>query len=166
MTNKNAVNVKTLGGCFNEKIDREMSFIVDTLKDRIQNAVLTAIDSIVAPEIELAIRSKSASSGQDATSVTANSEQGEHIGITASFKNASGNNNVLHISNRNDETRDNFPEELSALSVPEARFQRQSHTHHIVTGQTTQTNQILEFLTGRILTARIPLSLQNQNLSA
>ena len=71
------VNVKTLERCFNERIDREMSNIVDTVEDRIQNAILTAIDNIVAPKIELAIRSINASSGRDVTSVTANSERGD-----------------------------------------------------------------------------------------
>ena len=113
MTNENTVNVKTLERCFIESNDKEMSNIVDTVEERTQSAILTAIVSIVAPNIELAIRSMNASSGQDATSVTANSELGEHIGITAFFENASENNNVLHISNVNDETRNNIPGKLS-----------------------------------------------------
>ena len=60
---ENVVNVKTLERCFNERIDREMGKIVDTVEDRIQNAILTAIDSIITPKIELAIRSINASSG-------------------------------------------------------------------------------------------------------
>ena len=115
---------------FNETIDKELSNIVDTVEDRIQKAILTAIDSIVAPKIELAIRSINASSGQDATSVTASSELGEHVGIEASFENASGNNNVLHATNVNDETRNNIPDEVSELSVPGTHFDRQTHTHH------------------------------------
>ena len=107
-TNENTVNVKTLERCFNERIDREMSNIVGTVEDTIQNVVLTAIDSIVTLKIELAFRSINAFSGRDAASVTANSERGDHIGITVSFENASGNNNVLHISNVNDETRNNI----------------------------------------------------------
>ena len=51
------------------------------------------------------------------------------------------------------------------MSVPETRFDRQIHTHHMVTGQTSQTNQIPEFLTGRILTPRISPSHRHQNLS-
>ena len=104
VTNENAVNVKTLERCFIGRIDKEMSNIVDTVEDIIQNAILTAIDSIVTAKIELAIKSINASSGRDATSVTANSEHGEHVGISASFENASGNNNVLHATNVNDET--------------------------------------------------------------
>ena len=61
--NENMVNVKTLERCFNEKIDWELSNIVDTVEDRIENKSLTAFGSIVAPEIELVIRSKNASAG-------------------------------------------------------------------------------------------------------
>ena len=114
--NESTVNVKTLEKCFNERIDREMSNIVDTVEDRIQNAILTAIDNVVAPKIELAIRSINASSGRDVTSVTVNSERGEHVGINASFENASGNNNTLGVSNRNDETRHNIPDEVSPFT--------------------------------------------------
>ena len=88
---ESAVNVKTLERCFNERIDREMSNIVDTVEDRIQNAILAAINNIVAPKIESAIKSINASSGRDVTSVTANSERGERVGINASFENASEN---------------------------------------------------------------------------
>ena len=66
-----------------------MSNIVDTVEDRIQNAISRTIDNIVAPKIQFAVRSVNASSGQDATSVTANSERREHVGISASFENAS-----------------------------------------------------------------------------
>ena len=83
--NESTVNVKTLERCFNERIDSEMSNIVDTVEESIQNTNLTAIDNIVAPRIELAIRSINASSGRDVTGVTANSERGEHVGINAPF---------------------------------------------------------------------------------
>ena len=128
--NESTVIVKILERCFHEKIDREMSIIVDTVEDKIQNAILTAIDNIVAPKFDLAIRSINASSGRDVTSVTANSERGKLVGNNASFENASGNNNKLHVSNKNDGTRYNIPDEVSELSVPETRFDWQSHTHH------------------------------------
>ena len=183
----NAMSMKTLEKCFNERIDREMNNFVDTVEDRIQNAILTAIENIVAPKIELAIRSINASSGRDATSVSGNSERKERIGINASFENASRNNDTLDVSSVNDETRHNIPDEVSELLVPETHFNRQSHTHHMVTGpsnpthhivtgpsnpthhmvigQTAQTNQFPEFLTGRIVTPRNPPSHQYQNLS-
>ena len=191
--NENVMNVKTLERRFNERIDREMSNIVDTVEDRIQNAILTAIENIVAPKIELAIRSINASSGRDVTSVIANSERGERVGINASFENASENNNTLHVPSVSDENRLNIPDEVGELSVPETRFDRQPHTPHMVTGakeqihnhhdmvargsehihnshhkvteQTAHINQIPEFLTGRTQTPLNPSSHQYQNLS-
>ena len=135
------MNVKTLERCFNERVDREMNNIVDTVEDRIQNAILTAIDNIVAPKIELAIRSISASSGRDVTSVSVNSERREHAGINASFENASGNNDTQVISKVNDETRHSITEEVSELSVPETHFDWQPHTHHMVKGNGDRQSQ-------------------------
>ena len=129
MNIENTVNVKTSERCVNERIDRKCN-IVDTVKDRIQKGILTAIDSIVARKIELAIRSIKVSSGRDATSDTANSDCGEHVGINASSENASGNNKVIHVSNVNDETRINIPDKVIELSVPDAHFDWQPHTHH------------------------------------
>ena len=133
--NESAVNVKTLERCFNGRIDREMSNIVDTVEDRIQNAILTAIENIVTPKIELAIRSMNASSGRDVTSVTASSERGERVGVNTSLENASESNNTLRVPNVNDETRLNIPDEVSELSVPETRIDRQPQTHHSLRGR-------------------------------
>ena len=104
-------------------------FVV-TIEDRIRNAISPAIDNIVTPRIELAVRSLNASSVRDATSTTANSERGELIGITASFENVSGKNNTLTALSVNDKTtRGNIPGEVSVLWVPKTHFERQSYTH-------------------------------------
>ena len=132
VNNENTVNVKTLERFFNERIDKEMNNIVDTIEDRIHNAILTAIDNIIAPKIELAIRSVNASTGRDVTSVTAKSERRERVGINASFEIAYGDNDFLHVSNVNDETRHKIPDKVSELSVPETHFDRQAHTHHSI----------------------------------
>ena len=95
-----------------------MSNFVDTVEDRIQNAILTAIDKIVAPKNKLAIRSIKASCGRDVNCVSVSSERREHVGIDAPFENASGNNDTLDVSNVNDETRHNIPDEVKGLSVP------------------------------------------------
>ena len=129
VVNGNAISVKTLERCFNERIDREMNNIVDTVEDRIQNAILTAIENIVAPKIELAIKSINPSSGRDRTSVSANSERGERVGINASFENASKSNDTLDVSNVNDETRQNNPDEVSELPASETHFDWQPQTH-------------------------------------
>ena len=166
IVNGNVKNVKTLEKFFNERIDREKNNIVDTVEDRIQNANLTAIDNIVAPKIESAIKSINASSGQDVSTGSANSERREQVGINAPFESASGSNDTLGGSTVNDETRQNIADEVSELSVPEAHFDRQPQTHHMVTGQTAQPNQFHEFHTGRIVTRRNLPSHQYQNLSS
>ena len=53
-----------------------MGNILNAVEDRIQNLILIAIDRIVAPEIDLAIRSINASCGRNATNLTAKSEPG------------------------------------------------------------------------------------------
>ena len=75
---------------------------VETVADRIQNAILTAIDSRKNPRIELAVRLINASSERVATNVTVNLERGECIGITAPFENVSERKNRLHVLNTND----------------------------------------------------------------
>ena len=150
------MNARTLKGCFNEKIEREIFKTVDTVEVRIRNANLTAIDSIFTAKIELAMMSINASSGQDATSVMADSERGEHMVITALFENIAERNNTLLVFNTSHETRNIILDEVSELLVLGTHFNRQPHTHHMVIGKTAQTNQIPEFLAGRNLTPREP----------
>ena len=138
IVNENALNVKSLERCFNEKIDREMGNIVDTVEDRIQNAILTAIDNTVTPKIELAIRSINASSGRDVASASGNSERREYKGINASFENASVNNRTLGITNTNDETRRDSHDGVSELPVLGTQFDRQSPTHHMPSGVSSE----------------------------
>ena len=81
MNNEITVNVTTLGRCFIEMIDSEMSNFVDTFEDRIQIPFFTAIGNIVTPKIEFSNSSINAFSGQHATSVMANSDQRDTQGL-------------------------------------------------------------------------------------
>ena len=95
-----------------------MGNIVGKVEGRIRNAILTEIDNIVTPWIELAelaVRLINASFGGDASSVMGNSERGERIGSSAFFENVSERNNTFHELSANDETRRNVPEEVSEL---------------------------------------------------
>ena len=132
---ENPVNVETLERCFKGKVDRETGNNGDTVKYRIRNAILSAIGSNITPKFELAVQSKNASSGWDATSVMpiSVSERGESIGITAPSENVSERNNTPHVLNTYDETRNKIPNEVNELSVPSKHFNRQPHTHHLMT---------------------------------
>ena len=149
IVNENALNVKSLERCSNERIDREMSNIVDTVEDRIQNAILVAIDNIIAPKIELAIRSINASSGPDVTSVSGNSERRDHERMNTSFGSASENNGTLGMTNANDETRCNPHDRVGELSVAGTQFDQQSPAHHVVSGGSTESHHTQTF---RVLT--------------
>ena len=64
-----------------------------------------------------------------------------------------------------DGTRGNIPVKMTGLSDPETHFDRQPHTHHVVTGQTAHRIEIPQFLSGRILAPHYPPLQQHQNLS-
>ena len=51
-----------------------MSIVVETVEDRIQHPILTALDNIITPIIKSAFRSMNASSGRHFAIVTASSE--------------------------------------------------------------------------------------------
>ena len=130
-TNENLVIVGFLERCFIERINREMGNNVGTVQDRIQNAILTAINSNITPKVELAVRSINASSGQDATSVFTNSGRGQHIRIISPFENVSERNNTLHVPFLFDETRSSSLDKVKELLVPGSHFDRHPHIHHI-----------------------------------
>ena len=128
--NEKTVNLQTSERCFNESIDRELVNLVDTVEDTIQNAILTAMDIIIIPRVELALRPMNVSFRQNAAIVMGSSEREEHKVISASFENVSERNNTLYELSTNDESRRNVPGEVIELSVPWTHFDRQSHTHH------------------------------------
>ena len=130
--NEATENVQTFERCLTDMIEREMGNFVGTVESRIQNAILTAIDNIITPRIELAVRSRNASSERDAASVTVNSERGKDTGITASFETVSDTerNNAFHQMITNDETRVNIPEKVSEFSVSRRHLDRQPHGNH------------------------------------
>ena len=107
-----------------------MCNIVGTFEDRIQKAFSTAIGNNITPRIALGVRLINASSGLDVTSVTAISDSGERIGVTAFLENLSSRNNTLYVLTANDETRKNIPNGRSDLSIQKTNFDRQPQTHH------------------------------------
>ena len=54
VTNENTVDVRKLEKCPTDRVVREMCNIVGTVEDRIENAILTAVDNIITLRIELA----------------------------------------------------------------------------------------------------------------
>ena len=110
------------------------------------------------------MRSTSASSGRDATSVLAISERDEHKGFSASFENVSEKNKTLQELHTNIESLRIYPGEVIDFLVPWRQFEQQPHTRHMMKGETAPTNQNPEFHRGRIVTPRGPPSHQHQNM--
>ena len=94
-TKEITVKVQTLERRFNEGIDTEMGEINDLVEDRIQNAILTAVDTSVTPRPVSAVRSINAFFGRGVASITAHSEREGHKGNTASFWNVSKKSNTF-----------------------------------------------------------------------
>ena len=130
VTNENTVAAQLLGSSLTDGIAREMSIVSGTVEDKIQSAILAAIDKFITPRIELAVRSMNASSGGHAASVTAVSVRGEQVSTTASFQNVSDRNITLHELIVNDETQGIIPDKANEFSVPGTHFERQPHTHY------------------------------------
>ena len=49
IANENTVNVQSLEICLPYRVVRELVNVVETVEDRIQNAILTTIDNIITP---------------------------------------------------------------------------------------------------------------------
>ena len=75
--------------------------------------------------------------------MSANSERREHMGMNASFANASENNNTLGVTNLNDDSRHNSQDEVSEMSVSGTHFDRQPHTHHMELGCKIETHHMV-----------------------
>ena len=129
-TQESTVIIKIVENCLTSRIGGETGNIVEVMAEWLHNAILTAFDKITTPAIELAVMSLKASSGWNAAKVAASPQLGQHIGITASFKNLSDGINTFNVLNVQDETQDNILDKVSELSVPVTEIDRQSHTHH------------------------------------
>ena len=121
-TNESTVNAQTLERCLTNRIDRQMSTIVETIKDTNEGAILTPLDNIITAKNKLSVRSINESSGRDAANVTVISDCGEHIEVTVFFENLSERSNTLHELNINDETRGNNLDKVTEFSVPGTHF--------------------------------------------
>ena len=105
----------------------ELSDVVETVEEKIRNSVLTAIEIIITPRIELAIRSMNATSGWNTASVTSISERGEQTMINASFENLSARYFAFQEIKNTDRIRGyNFDDNVSFCS--QGRILTGNHT--------------------------------------
>ena len=93
--------------------------------------MLAAIESLVIPRVELAMRSANASSGRSLDANVLEPDQGDFSGnIEGLQMTASSRINSRTDLNKIDETRGNSAVENGDLLVEERNIDRQTHTHH------------------------------------
>ena len=113
------------------KVRSEVDNAMTTGETRLQDAVLTAIEKLVIPGVELAMKSAKASS---VPSVDVNVlEPGRRfflVNIEGLQMTTSSRINSHKNLNNTDETRGNFIVEEGDLLVYEKNIDRQPHTHH------------------------------------
>ena len=131
--NHSQVDVHTLEDYIVSKVQSEVDNVITTIETRVQDALLTAIENLVIPRVELALKSANASSGRSVDSNVLEPDQRDFSGnIEGLQMTALSRINSRTDSNRIDETRDNITVEEGDLLVNERNIDRQTHTHHSI----------------------------------
>ena len=121
-----------------------------TVENRIYNAILTTIDKLENPELDMAVRSITGLLRLGPISVLQNSDQSDFRGITENNLPMSASSRLeLNIGqDKIGETRDIVFEEGDFPALGPS-YDRRAQTHHVVTGHSAPRNSIPDFLTGR-----------------
>ena len=123
--NSPQVNMHTLEENFFSKVRSEVDTLMTTGETRVQDAVMTALKSLVFRSVELALESVSASSGGGVGCVVLDPDQGDFSGnIEGLQMNASSRKSSYTDFKRTDETRSNITVEGSDLLVNERNTNR------------------------------------------
>ena len=142
-----------------DRIRKAVDNAVMTVANRMHDAMLTAINNVQIPRVEMVVRSITESLGRWPSIVVRNSDQ-------KNFTGNNGNNPLKSISSqidmnvdqdRNIETR--IVENFENGNFPALRpiFDRRAHAHHMVTGHNAPQNSIPDFLTGPIPNQKNPI---------
>ena len=103
-----------------------------TVENRMHDEILTAMNNVIIPRVEIVVRPITESSGRGPSSVVQNPDQTDFTGITENPPLISAASRIdLNVDqDRNDETRKvkNFKDgDFSALRY---NYERQAHAHH------------------------------------
>ena len=148
-----------------DKIRKALDNAISTVKNRMHDAILTAIDKVVIPRVETAVSSITGSSGYEPNSEVQNPDRRDFLGnagntaLLSAFSRLDLNTN----QDRNDEACNEKNFEDGDFPVLGPNYNRRTQTHHMVTGCSTTThhkvtghnaphNSIPEYLTGQIQT--------------
>ena len=125
------VDMRTLEKNFVRKVRRNVDGVMTTVETKAQNAVLTVIENLVLPRVELAMKSVNASSGHRVGGAVLDPDGVDFSGNIEGLQLTTSNRINSHTDwNRIDETRGNTIVEEGDLSVNWRNIDRQTHTHH------------------------------------
>ena len=125
------VDMHTLEENIVSKVRSEVDNVLTTVETRVEDAVLTAIENLVIPRMELAIKSANAFSGLSVDDNELEPDKKDFSGNIKSLQMTAWSKIDSHTElNRFDETRGNMTVEGEDLLVNERNIDRQTHTHH------------------------------------
>ena len=125
------VDMNTLEENFVNKVRSEVDNVMTTVEIRVQNAVLIAMENLVIPRVELAMKSTNASSGRSVDGNVLDPDQRDFSGNVEGLQMTASSRIHSHTDlNKIDETPGNITVEEGDLVVNEKNIDRQSHTHH------------------------------------
>ena len=125
------VDMHTLEEHIVSQVRSEVDCVMTTVETRVQDAVLTAIESLVILRIELAMKSANASSEPNLDGSVSEPDQRDFSGnIEGLQMTASSRINSYAYLNKIDETGGNSAVEVVELVVNEKNIDRQRQTHH------------------------------------
>ena len=115
-----------------DKIKKAVDNAVMTVEKRVHDAILTAMDNVTIPRVEIAVRSVTESAGQEPNSVVQNAGQRDFSGNREDtpLMWASNRLDSSFDQDRNDETRNVDSFEDGNFPASRLNYDRRAHTHH------------------------------------
>ena len=125
------VDVHTLEENIVRKVRSEVDDVMISVETGVQVAVLTAIENLVIPRMELAVKSVNVPSERSVDGNVLEPDKKDNLGNTAGLRmtTSRGINSLTDI-NRIDETRGNITVEEGDLLSNEKNIDRQTYAHH------------------------------------
>ena len=130
--NKSARRNQVKENNIDDQITRAVSSAVMTVENRMHDVFLTAIDNVVIPRVEMAVKLVTGSTGHGTNSEVQNLDRRDLLGNIRNtpLMSASSRLDLDNELNKNDETRDN--EDFEDVNYPALRsvYDRRAHAHH------------------------------------
>ena len=159
--NYRQVDVHSFEEYFISKVRSEVYNLMTSVKTRVLDAVLTAIECLVIPRVELAMKSANAHSEWSVDGNILELDQrdfsGNIKGLRITYSSRINSHTDLY---RIDETRGKNTVEEGNLLVKEKNIDWQTYAHHMVTGQNAP-KETAEFLSRHVPAHHEPTQPQN-----